>query len=281
MQIAPEVGLSAQKYKCKECRVKIAINPNEAKLGTLEARFCNYTGYYFCPTCHWRDSRIIPARVVLNWDFCEYEVSRSSYRYLYSAYKRVLLNVSEENEQIFSFVEELQQIRKLRQDILRMKVYLSCCPDAAGARLLLRLQERQHFVESADEYSVHDLVEIANGSLIDSLTEVHADYARHIKLDCVRCQAKGFICEICNLGNVLFPFDSLAAVCAKCGAVYHKECFNENITSGKGCPRCIRQSEKRNSLITKTFPEEDKNLKFNPFLRDDEILPTSGSPSFS
>ena len=68
--------------------------------------------------------------------------------------------------------------------------------------------------------SVHDLVEIANGSLIDSLTEVHADYARHIKLDCVRCQAKGFICEICNLGNVLFPFDSLAAVCAKCGAVY-------------------------------------------------------------
>ena len=78
--------------------------------------------------------------------------SRSSYRYLYSAYKRVLLNVSEENEQIFSFVEELQQIRKLRQDILRMKVYLSCCPDAAGARLLLRLQERQHFVESADEY---------------------------------------------------------------------------------------------------------------------------------
>ena len=49
-------------------------------------------------------------------------------------------------------MEELQQIRKLRQDILRMKVYLSCCPDAAGARLLLRLQERQHFVESADEY---------------------------------------------------------------------------------------------------------------------------------
>merc|ERR1712134_224010 len=183
--------------KCKECRAKIAINPNEAKLGTLEARFCNYTGYYFCPTCHWRDSRIIPARVVLNWDFCEYEVSRSSYRYLYSAYKRVLLNVSEENEQIFSFVEELQQIRKLRQDILRMKVYLSCCPDAAGARLLLRLLERQHFVESADEYSVHDLVEIANGSLIDSLTEVHADYARHIKLDCVRCQAKGLIWEIC------------------------------------------------------------------------------------
>ena len=42
MQIAPEVGLSAQKYKCKECRVKIAINPNEAKLGTLEAVSDNF-----------------------------------------------------------------------------------------------------------------------------------------------------------------------------------------------------------------------------------------------
>lgn len=280
LQITPEKGLAYQKYRCKDCRCRIGVNPNDAKAGTVEARLCSYSGYYYCPACHWNDLKIIPARIILNWDFNEYEVCRSSFRYLSSAFKRTLVNIEKENDQLYSFVEELQQIRKLRQDVLRMKVYLSCCPEASGSRLLLRLQYRQHFVESSDEYTLHDLIEIASGSLIDSLTEIHADYARHIKLDCVRCQAKGFICEICTNGNELFPFDSIASSCTKCGAVYHKECFM-SLTGVKGCPRCSRIEEKESRILVEPTPATTTEIrKFNPFMRSDERLPNSPSPSF-
>lgn len=34
-----------------------------------EARQCDYTGQYYCSTCHWNDTAIIPARVIHNWEF--------------------------------------------------------------------------------------------------------------------------------------------------------------------------------------------------------------------
>ncbi|KAI5085941.1 differentially expressed in FDCP 8-like, partial [Silurus meridionalis] len=46
------------------------------------------------------------------------------------------------------------------------------------------LQERQHFVENDDMYSLQDLIDIFNGRLSCSLTEIHTTFAKHIKLDC-------------------------------------------------------------------------------------------------
>lgn len=37
-----------------------------------------------------------------------------------------------------------------------------------------------------------------------------------------RCQAKGFVCELCKEGDVLFPFDSHTSVCTDCSAVFHR-----------------------------------------------------------
>lgn len=37
-----------------------------------------------------------------------------------------------------------------------------------------------------------------------------------------RCQAKGFVCELCREGDVLFPFDSHTSVCSDCSAVFHR-----------------------------------------------------------
>jgi len=238
MKICPEEGLHAQKYRCKDCRCRIALNPNQSVSGSVQARLCYYTGNYYCPVCHWNDLRPIPGLVIQNWDFSEKRVCRSSFRQLNALYKKMLINIEEQNPQLFSFVEELQQIKKLRQDIIRMKVYLSCCPLATEQRLLLRLTDQQHFVDSHSDYTLNDLAEINSGRLIDFLTEVHADFARHIKLDCEKCQAKGFICEMCNSENVIFPFDALAISCDRCGAVFHKECFTGE------CPRCKRIQRK-------------------------------------
>jgi len=263
LEICPERGLHLQKYRCKDCRCKIAINTADARKGTAEARLCHYSGFYYCAACHWNDLRVIPGRIVKNWDFNEYPVARNSYRYLKSAEKRILVNIEKENDQLYSFVEELQQIRKLRDDILRMKVYLSCCSSATEKRLLLRLQDRQHFVESADGFTVQDLSDIYSGTLIDILAEIHADYAYHIKLDCLRCQAKGFICGICNNGNELFPFDAFVSNCGKCGAVYHKECFNPY--ANEKCPRCIRLAKKDRER-TPSKPAQSLDQRSNSFI---------------
>ncbi|PNJ12347.1 DEF8 isoform 18, partial [Pongo abelii] len=52
-----------------------------------------------------------------------------------------------------------------------------------------------------------------------------------------RCQAKGFVCELCREGDVLFPFDSHTSVCADCSAVFHRDCYYDNSTT---CPKCAR-----------------------------------------
>ncbi|KPP67647.1 differentially expressed in FDCP 8-like [Scleropages formosus] len=237
LNICPEIGLDKQDYRCAECRTPISLRGVPS-----EARQCDYTGQYYCSSCHWNDSAVIPARVIHNWEFEPHKVCRSSMRYLTLMISRPVLKLREINPLLFNFVEELVEIRKLRQDILLMKPYFITCKEAMEARLLLQLQDRQHFVENDDMYSLQDLIDISSGRLSCSLTEIHTTFAKHIKLDCERCQAKGFVCELCKEGDVLFPFDSHTSVCHDCSAVFHRDCYYDNSTT---CPRCARMTERK------------------------------------
>lgn len=85
-----------------------------------------------------------------------------------------------------------------------------------------------------------------------------------------RCQAKGFVCELCKEGDILFPFDSHTSVCHECSAVFHRykkpstkhhtlrqTCFNRTATvfvypyrdcyydNSTTCPRCTRMTERK------------------------------------
>nr|XP_020460522.1 differentially expressed in FDCP 8 homolog isoform X2 [Monopterus albus] len=204
LSICPEIGLDRQDYRCAECRTPISLRGVPS-----EARQCDYTGQYYCSTCHWNDTAIIPARVIHNWEF--------------------------------------EPRKKLRQDILQMKPYFITCKEAMEARLLLQLQDRQHFVENDDMYSLQDLIDISSGRLSCSLTEIHTTFAKHIKLDCERCQAKGFVCELCKEGDILFPFDSHTSVCNDCSAVFHRDCYYDNSTT---CPRCARMTERKQDEVS-------------------------------
>ncbi|XP_064315890.1 differentially expressed in FDCP 8 homolog isoform X6 [Phalacrocorax carbo] len=187
------------------------------------------------PSCHWNDLAVVPARAIHNWDF----------------EPRKLREI---NPLLFNYVEELVEIRKLRQDILLMKPYFITCKEAMEARLLLQLQDRQHFVENDEMYSLQDLIDIEAGRLSCSLTEIHTLFAKHIKLDCERCQAKGFVCELCKEGDVLFPFDSHTSVCTDCSAVFHRDCYYDNSTT---CPRCARLSLRKQSLFQDSGTEAE------------------------
>ena len=44
--------------------------------GYSEPRLCDYSGNYFCELCHWNDPMLIPARVLHNWDFEGWKVTK-------------------------------------------------------------------------------------------------------------------------------------------------------------------------------------------------------------
>lgn len=76
-------------------------------------------------------------------------------------------------------------LQKLREDILMMKTYFLTCHTALEEKLLLQLQDRQHFVENANVYSLQDLIDVSTGQLLNYLQKVHASYLTHITQDCL------------------------------------------------------------------------------------------------
>ncbi|KAJ8299454.1 hypothetical protein KUTeg_023514, partial [Tegillarca granosa] len=198
LSICPNRGLSSQNYRCAECRSSISF-----KTGFSEPRLCDYSGNYYCELCHWNDAMIIPARVLHNWDF--------------DTRKDI-------NPMLFNYVEELNEVKKLREELLIMKKYLLICADAMDSKYLLLLRNRQHFVESSDKYSMRDLLDVQSDTLLSELIQVHSTWAQHIKTDC----------QLCNEQEILFPFDNIAVVCSQCSCVLHRHCFAKR---GAECPR--------------------------------------------
>ncbi|XP_064640629.1 differentially expressed in FDCP 8 homolog B-like isoform X2 [Lineus longissimus] len=236
LSICPEKGLALQQYRCSECRTVISFKSNYD-----EPRQCDYTGNYYCEQCHWNDTMVIPARVLHNWDFEPMKVCRASKQFLKLMTKRSVLRIQDINPMLFSFIEELNEVKKLREEILVMKKYFLSCQDALASKLLLQLKDRQHFVDNSDIYSMQDLLDIASDALVPKLTKIHASFAQHIKADCELCQVKGFICELCDSQEILFPFDNHAIVCSQCSAVLHRHCYMKRENS---CPRCERRNKR-------------------------------------
>lgn len=77
----------------------------------MEPRLCDYDGRYYCPSCHWNSTAVIPARVVHNWDFEERRVCRASKQLLRIMEKRPVLKLQQLNPRLFGFVEELSLVK--------------------------------------------------------------------------------------------------------------------------------------------------------------------------
>ena len=87
------VGLSAQRWHCSGCGMKVGVNVGpsckafDSNLDVLFSfislpmlrqveqrysksyRWCNYLGKYFCSGCHTNQTALIPARIIHHWDF--------------------------------------------------------------------------------------------------------------------------------------------------------------------------------------------------------------------
>uniref|UniRef100_A0A0N5AHF7 Transcription elongation factor SPT4 n=1 Tax=Syphacia muris TaxID=451379 RepID=A0A0N5AHF7_9BILA len=230
MKICPEQGLDAQNYACAECKRPLQFGAS----AEVEPRLCDYSGLYYCNHCHWNDEWMIPARVVNNWDCNKYKVCRASKQLLAYIDRKPLYNLSQVNPRLLTFVAQLNKINKLRHDIMYMKCYFMCCKEAKRLRILQYLNRRQHFVESAEWYSLMDLRDLIDGRLLPEIETIVSVFTAHITRDCVICQGNGFICELCPDDNVIYPFSEGVSICHECCAVFHRHCFD---VASKRCPR--------------------------------------------
>jgi hypothetical protein len=58
------------------------------------------------------------------------------------------------------------------------------CREAKSQKLLCYLDGKQHFVENSHMYSLQDLIDVKNKSLVKFLTGIHSTFLKHIKDEC-------------------------------------------------------------------------------------------------
>lgn len=128
-----------------------------------------------------------------------------------------------------------------------------------------------HWVTSADKWSMYDLVCLANTpeaphSMTACLRAALEVCVEHI-YRCVRCRARGHLCEVCHSGRVLFPnFGQVETrVCSDCGACFHRVCLAKlSLERGlskdqdfhpdhRSCSRCARIRQRKQMINDTAF----------------------------
>ncbi|XP_050772088.1 pleckstrin homology domain-containing family M member 3 [Gopherus flavomarginatus] len=225
-----ERGLTAQSFKCAGCQRSIGLSNGKAKV-------CSYSGWYYCSTCHVDDNFLIPARLVHNWDTSKYKVSKQAKEFLEYVYEEPLIDIQQENPMLYRHVEPLATVVRLRQQLRSLRAYLFSCRAAVAEDLRRRIFPREYLLQQIHLYSLADLQQVIEGKLAPFLGKVIKFATSHV-YSCSLCSQKGFICEICNNGEILYPFEDISTSrCECCGAVFHSECKVKSVP----CPRCVRK----------------------------------------
>lgn len=80
--------------------------------------------------------------------------------------------------------------QRLREELQMMKQYLIICPEANTQGLPWKSGLRTHMLESSENYSVKDLVDLENGSLVDEIQIAYNAMKTHITESCELCKAR-------------------------------------------------------------------------------------------
>ncbi|XP_077011007.1 pleckstrin homology domain-containing family M member 3 isoform X2 [Tamandua tetradactyla] len=197
-----ERGLTAQSFKCAGCQRSIGLSNGKAKV-------CNYSGWYYCNSCHVDDSFLIPARIVHNWDTSKYKVSKQAKEFLEYVYEEPLIDIQQENPMLYLHAEPLATVVRLRQRLKSLRAYLFSCRAAVAEDLRRRIFPREYLLQQIHLYSLADLQQVIEGKLAPFLGKVIKFSTSHV-YSCSLCSQKGFICEICNNGEILYPFEDIS-----------------------------------------------------------------------
>lgn len=232
-QLPREPGLNAQGFLCRGCQHPLGIGDNNFQV-------CAFSGNYFCNSCMDPENQLIPARIIYNWDFRKYNVSKRAAIFLAEFRSQPFLDMQLLNPSIYFASEAMAELQSLRIRLNFIRAYLYTCAPTCIQLLQNHFCGREYLYEHIHQYSIADLALIQRGSLCQQLQKAFKLGEAHV-LKCRLCHLKGFICEICQSPRVLYPFHIATTFrCVTCGAVFHAECLNEH----QPCPKCERRRKR-------------------------------------
>ncbi|XP_047515183.1 uncharacterized protein LOC125056214 [Pieris napi] len=238
--LSREKGLDSQNYQCHGCQDLLGSTVSKAKV-------CGYTGEYFCSNCMDPNVFIIPARVIHNWDFKRYPVSKRAALFLLEFQHQPWIDMKKLNPKIYVGVSDMANLQELRVQLNFLRAYIFTCREPVIEELQKRVWPREYLYDHVHLYTISDLAQIPNGSLVLQLEKV-VHFAKGHVLECWLCNQKGFICEVCRDPKILYPFETSTTFrCDECSSVFHSKCLNDTLP----CPKCKRKQERTNdsSLI--------------------------------
>ena len=184
LQICPIKGLDFQHFKCFDCQAIIGIADYPP------AKLCEVSGMYYCPDCHQDTETYSPALIVRNWDFRLVRVSCKTYKILASQCSSEVIDVEAINPDLFVYVSELQRAKDLRRDLCRYTQAMSTCDHPHKEAILKRIWPREHLIETIGLYSIDDLVQLKDGSLLPHLQILARSIKNHVNEVCQYCKLR-------------------------------------------------------------------------------------------
>ncbi|CAI5442307.1 unnamed protein product [Caenorhabditis angaria] len=181
----------------------------------------------------------IPSRVLMDWDWRERLVSERGRSWIEANQEKALMNIKEKNAKLYKHVPALDETRKLREKLQYVSMYLFTCRESVAEDFRRRIWPKEYLHSEIDKYSFSDLLDVKEGSLQKKLNQLLKHAISHV-MGCTLCRQKGFICELCSLNDVIYPFQTDETHrCFVCFSVFHKPCWK---TSGE-CPKCLRRQQ--------------------------------------
>lgn len=225
-----EVQLHRQRGACAGCS-----QPLPASLFS-QPRYCDLTGAYYCASCQ-TASRVIPARVVRDWDFHPHAVCLQAASLLDAHWRLPLVDFGLFQPPLLKQQILLKAYRTLRRQLGELHTLLEDCDEDSAARRDLGLYDAHWFSTLS---SLSDLDELQrtgpSGPVILRLQESVRLGRLHLR-ECAQCKLHARFCLLCDAGRTkpIYKCEPSFYECSTCRTAFHQVCFKRSVH----CPVCV------------------------------------------
>ena len=165
LEICPERGLISQNYCCSDCGNGIS---------SKDSIKCDFSGNYLCSKCHGCKESVNPLRIIRNWDFKLYPISKKSKKIIVEISYNNLINFPKLNPKEFKTNEKFENVKKLREKIFKStEKRLKAVGKSEKEKQMLLLEKlawpKIHLLTSTDFYTIEDLIEIEKGTFCENV----------------------------------------------------------------------------------------------------------------
>mmetsp|Transcript_14744 Transcript_14744/g.46951 ORF Transcript_14744/g.46951 Transcript_14744/m.46951 type:complete len:685 (+) Transcript_14744:62-2116(+) len=149
---------------------------------------CEYTGQWYCGSCHRGSTALVPHRVLHRWDFEPRAVSSAAHDFLESTFEHPMLCVSAVSPQLFKTVPALAEARELRVRLVSLHRSAAHCQ--RWQPLLQGTGTRRYLLEGSEFWAMRELVEISKGGELGKWLKVVLQKLQAHSASCPGCSAR-------------------------------------------------------------------------------------------